>query len=238
MPWRTTWYRSTSTWPRRMPIDLVLPGLVALHEPLDRAVLVAGVVVDMHPGVPIEPLDDQVDERLEGRLLAGPVMAPDRAVVVTAVAGPPRDAEQVLQPVVEHPWVGLDVEEEVRRRWLGERGKAVAGCLRVGLDELIEELVAVLDPRPGSGPARVRGPAASRSCPGPCGPRAGPRARGGWARRRRRAAGWRCGSSRPRSKGDRRPGAGPCKSGTRCTPGSGRPDRDTSRVAARRGGRR
>ena len=48
------------------PVDLVLPRRVALHQAFDGAGLVAAVVVDVHRGVPVEAVDDVVDERLEG----------------------------------------------------------------------------------------------------------------------------------------------------------------------------
>ena len=95
---------------------------------------------------------------LEGVPLAVSVVAPDGQVV--GLAALDRDeAEEVLEPeaelVLDRPRVGLDVEEDVERRWLGQSGEALVGLLGVGLDQLVEQLVGILALRPGCAPARA-----------------------------------------------------------------------------------
>ena len=97
------------------PIDLVLPCAVAAHQALEGRRLVRRVVVDVHGRLAREPLDDEVDERLEHGLLLGRVVCPER--MEHALAGDLLDpAEEVLDAAVHGPWVGLDVEEDVERR--------------------------------------------------------------------------------------------------------------------------
>src|SRR3990170_1940574 len=137
------------------PVDFVLTGRVALHEPLDGARLVAGVVVDVHRRVTLEALDDEVDEGLEGPLLTLAVVAPDGSVGrLGRLDGD--DAKEVFEAFFQCPGVGLDVKEEVVRGWLGQERQALARLVGVGLDELVEQLarVGALDLEAG----RVAGP--------------------------------------------------------------------------------
>ena len=48
-------------------VDLVFAGAVRAHEPPERARLVGRVVIDVHVGVPVAPLRDQIDRRLGTR---------------------------------------------------------------------------------------------------------------------------------------------------------------------------
>ncbi len=103
--------------PAEQPVNLVLARGVALHQPLESAGLVAAVVVNVHLWIPGVARDNKIDEGLEGCLLAGPVVRPDR--VVDRLAADDFDpAEEILEAVVERPRVGLDVEEDVQRRGL------------------------------------------------------------------------------------------------------------------------
>ena len=120
-------------------VYLVLAGRVALHQPLQGGRFIGRVVVDVHPGIAIQPRDDQVDELLEGRLLVGAIMPPDRSV-----DGRPLDffdgAEEIFQPAVERPRIRLDVEEEVEGRRLRQGGQATTGLAVTWRDELLEQL--------------------------------------------------------------------------------------------------
>ena len=57
-------------------VHLGLAGGVLAHEPLDRRLLVGGVVVDVERRVPPAPLDQPVDEPLERRALLPLVVRP------------------------------------------------------------------------------------------------------------------------------------------------------------------
>ncbi len=142
-------------------IHLLLTGVVALHEALDGARLVAAVVVDVHRRVGRVALDDEVDEALEGLPLRIAVVPPDGQVVGRPVADG-HQAEQVLEAeaevVLDGPRIGLDVEEDVERRRCRESGEALVGLIGVRLDELVEQPAGVLALRPGCVPVRARAP--------------------------------------------------------------------------------
>ncbi len=73
-------------------------------------------------GWTLAPLDDEVDEALEGLALALAIRAPERLEL--RLAGLDRyEPEQVLKPVLEER-VALHVEEDVARPRAGEEGKA------------------------------------------------------------------------------------------------------------------
>ena len=122
----------------QQPIDFRLTRRMPLGQPPERCLLVRGVVVDVHRGVGVEALDQQVDELLERRLLgrAGdtPVRLPAPDGMKPRLAGSRRidecrleHAEQVLDPVVERERIALDVEEQVVRGRLGEHEQASIG---------------------------------------------------------------------------------------------------------------
>jgi hypothetical protein len=74
---------------------------VQLGEVVDRRRLVVVVVVDVQSRLAAPPLGDEVDQLLEGPLLARPVEGPDLRVLWPAAGvgvGRVDDAEQVLQP--------------------------------------------------------------------------------------------------------------------------------------------
>ena len=68
-----------------------------------------------------------------------PVVGPDRVIAIGPVddLGP---AEEVFEPGVADPRIGLDVEEDVERRRLGQRRQAVERLVLDGRQELVEEL--------------------------------------------------------------------------------------------------
>ena len=136
--------RSTQHAAAEESIHLRLARAVATHQPLERGRLVRRVVVDVHVRVLVEPLDDAVDETLEGaplaveRELAGLVARPDGVEGVVGL----EDAEQVVEPVVERVRVALDVERQVARRWRRERREPAIELdlvRRVGQEELVLE---------------------------------------------------------------------------------------------------
>ena len=120
------------------PVDFVLPGRVALHEPLHGRRLVRRVVVDVHRRVPVELRDDEIHERLEGGLLGRAVVGPQRPVgrlSVNLLDHP----QQVFEAAVHRPRVGFDVEEGVERAGLGQRREALPRLVLQRRDELVEQ---------------------------------------------------------------------------------------------------
>jgi hypothetical protein len=116
-------------------VHLVLARGVAAHQPLDGPGLVGGVVVDVHPGW-VSRRAITVSTRLEGPLLRVRSWAQGgdgRAVLLDD------RSDQELEAALEGPRVGLEVEEEVPRRGLGEGGEALARLLGVGADELVAD---------------------------------------------------------------------------------------------------
>ena len=108
---------------------------MTLHQALDRARLVAAVVVDVHLGVGVEPVDHEPDEPLEGgllRLLGG---RPDVDVARLPV-DLLDDAEEVLEADLGRPRIGLDIEEEVPWRRFRQGAEAASGVGRIGRDQL------------------------------------------------------------------------------------------------------
>ena len=137
MPLRTTWsYEIDEDLAPKQRVHLVLAGGVALHEALHGAGFVPAVVVDVHTGITSEALHDQVDERLEGRLLALTVVAPER-VERRRRPVDHRIAEEVFEAVLECPWVRFDVPEHVERGGDGEGREAPPGLVRIGRNELV-----------------------------------------------------------------------------------------------------
>ena len=115
-------------------------------------------MVDVQRRVPLEPLDDEVDELLERPPLAG------ERELAGLVAGPEgveravrlEDAEQVIEAVVEGVRIALDVEEEVVRRRGRQRREAalrIDGCTRAGQEKLVTVVARRDGPRAGAGPA-------------------------------------------------------------------------------------
>src|SRR5207245_10853200 len=93
-------------------IDFLLAGGVGTGQLLEDVRLVGGVVIDVQVGAAVEPLDQEVDELLEGALLGIGVVPPE-VVVERGATDHHQDAEQVLQAAVAHERVALDVEEQV-----------------------------------------------------------------------------------------------------------------------------
>jgi len=131
----------------QQPVDLRLAGGVAAHQALDRPGLVHSVVIHVHAGVARPALHDHVDQRLEAPALGGAAQSP--AAVITSCAtirrGRPRlgqirrrPAEQVLETAVVHVRVGLEIEEQITRRW---RRQAREAASRLDGEHLAHRLV-------------------------------------------------------------------------------------------------
>ena len=102
-------------------VHRVLARRVHAHELLQRRRLVGAVVVDVHVGVPCEPLVEEVDQRLERPALLCPVVRPDRLVSPhCAVAGAGiahQQAKEEVQTARRLPErIALDIEDDVARR--------------------------------------------------------------------------------------------------------------------------
>ena len=93
----------------QQPVDLGLTGAVATHQPLQRGHLVGREVVHVHVGLGVEPIDHEVDERLERPPLLVGRVGPEVAVPAVGID----HAEEVLKPPVGGPRVALQVEEQV-----------------------------------------------------------------------------------------------------------------------------
>ena len=102
-------------------VDLALAAAVLAHQPLDHAALVATVVVKVHVGVVLEALVHEVDQALEGGLLARPVVRPDRSVL-GAVRPAEHEPEQELEPPRGlEDRVVFEVEHDVAKRRLRQQ---------------------------------------------------------------------------------------------------------------------
>ena len=121
---RTTLYRSTSLPAAQQLVDLRLARAVEGHQALERRGLVVGVVVDVHRRVALDARGEEVHELLEGALLAGAVVRPERLEARAAVLEIAH-AEEVFEPArLER--VALHVEEHVARVGLRQALEAAA----------------------------------------------------------------------------------------------------------------
>ncbi len=100
---------------------------MATHQPLERGLLVLGVVVDVQVGPPLEPRDDEVDHRFERDLLLRVVVAPEGVEHRRAALVDLDDAEEVLEPLVTDERVALEVEEQVAGGRLGQEAQPAVG---------------------------------------------------------------------------------------------------------------
>src|SRR6185503_13613321 len=108
-------------------VHLRLARGVLGHEPLERARLRAAEVVDVQIGMPREPRVDEIDERLEGKALALPIVRPEGLVPGLGVLER-EGAEQVLEPAGGlEEGVPLEIEDDVAGRPRRERREATAG---------------------------------------------------------------------------------------------------------------
>ncbi len=110
-------------------VDLSLPGRIGTRQILERVRLVWRVVIDVHIRIAIEPLDQEVDDLLEGTLLFIRIVAPegvmDRLPALPLEGdGVFENAKEVLEAVVADEGISLHVEEEVVQRWRWERLEA------------------------------------------------------------------------------------------------------------------
>ncbi len=139
-------------------VHRVLAGRVAAHQPLQGGRLVGGVVVDVHPGMGLEPGEDEIDQLLECPLLPGQSHVA-RAVGVEGpdgreLPGGVHQAEQVVDAVLERVRVAFEVEEQVARVRLRQDGQpafGVDGRTRWRDEQLVDRLPQAatldLDPR-------------------------------------------------------------------------------------------
>jgi hypothetical protein len=129
-------------------VELVLPGAVLAHQPLQRGALVGRVVVDVHPRKACAALADQVDQPLEAGLLLRAVERPDAVVPRLAVVAEPDPAEQVLEPARRLvPGVALEVEPDVALVRLRKEREAALALEREDLvRELAREAAVELEP--------------------------------------------------------------------------------------------
>ena len=125
-------------------VQLVLADGVAAHQALEGPRLVPAVVIDVHYGPAASPLHDEGDELVERAALLLGRMCPQRPIDRLALLFN-EDAEQVLQPVLVHERIGLEVQEHVARRRCGQRGEAAGVGGRPGRDQLVpDDTVGVL----------------------------------------------------------------------------------------------
>ncbi len=98
------------------PEEVVHLGLsrgVLGHEPLERARLRAGEVIDVHVGIPLELRVDQVHQALERPPLAVAIVGPER-LVPRLGAVEQEHAEEVLEPACGlEERVTLEIEDDV-----------------------------------------------------------------------------------------------------------------------------
>ena len=108
-------------------VDLLLARRVLAHEARERGALVGRVVVDVHAREAPAPLDDVVDELLEGALLGLAVVGPEGVVARLAVLVERDPAGEVLEAARRlEPGVAFEVEPDVARgRLRHEREAAV-----------------------------------------------------------------------------------------------------------------
>ena len=91
-------------------IDLHLACPVPTDEAFDRGRLVGGEVVDMHPGMLIPNVHDEIDELLESSFLLDPVECPKCSVLEYAALVRISNAKEVLETAALDKGVGLDIE--------------------------------------------------------------------------------------------------------------------------------
>jgi hypothetical protein len=94
-------------------VQLALAGGVTAHQLLERRRLVRREVIDMHVGMPVEAVDDEVHHLLEGHPL---LVCRERPPVVILGVAPgihSRDAEQVLAATVVGERVAFEIEKHI-----------------------------------------------------------------------------------------------------------------------------
>ncbi|CAB4929229.1 unannotated protein [freshwater metagenome] len=119
-------------------VKLSLTGTVLLRQSRQRAPLIVGVVIHVHPRVSGPPLHDDVDEPLECRALADDVVRFGR-VEVEGPGGEESEPEHVLKaPAIARIGVALHVEPKIART---SRGQA---CEDDGIGHLVQHLTGPL----------------------------------------------------------------------------------------------
>ena len=107
-------------------VDFILARAVQLRQTSKRRLLVAGVMVDVHPRVTATAIGNKIDESFEGKLLCPAVGPPEGSKLRRLVWHPA--AEEILQPAPGfEERVAFHVEKDVTRCGFRQRSQAKRG---------------------------------------------------------------------------------------------------------------